>query len=163
MEPIPSNKRTRAAIRTALATSTSTPTIPISLKCTQENLGVRPQIAGFVVPFGSQLNMDGTALYEAAAALFIANLMGLELSITQQIIVCLTAMIASLGAPGIPSAGMVTMIMVLQSVGLPAEAIAILLPIDRILDTVRTVVNVQGDMMISVVVDRHTRDMESSS
>jgi Na+/H+-dicarboxylate symporter len=163
MDPITFFKGTRAALITAFATSSSSATMPLSLKCTQENLGVRPQIAGFVVPFGSQLNMDGTALYEAAAALFIANLMGLELSITQQIIVCLTAMIASLGAPGIPSAGMVTMIMVLQSVGLPAEAIAILLPIDRILDTVRTVVNVQGDMMISVVVDRHTRDMESSS
>jgi Na+/H+-dicarboxylate symporter len=163
MDPITFFKGTRAALITAFATSSSSATMPLSLKCTQENLGVRPQIAGFVVPFGSQLNMDGTALYEAAAALFIANLMGLELSITQQIIVCLTAMIASLGAPGIPSAGMVTMIMVLQSVGLPAEAIAILLPIDRILDTVRTVVNVQGDMMISVVVDRQTRDMESSS
>ena len=163
MDPITFFKGTRAALITAFATSSSSATLPLSLKCAQENLGVRPQIAGFVIPFGSQLNMDGTALYEAAAALFIANLMGLELSITQQLIVCLTAMIASLGAPGIPSAGMVTMIMVLQSVGLPAEAIAILLPIDRILDTVRTVVNVQGDMMISVVVDRHTRISESTS
>lgn len=163
MDPLTFFKGTRAALITAFATSSSSATMPLSLKCTQENLGVRPQIAGFVIPFGSQLNMDGTALYEAAAALFIANLMGLELSITQQVIVCLTAMIASLGAPGIPSAGMVTMIMVLQSVGLPAEAIAILLPIDRILDTVRTVVNVQGDMMISVVVDRHTRDQEITS
>ena len=158
MGPMTFFKGTRAALITAFATSSSSATLPLSLKCAQENLGVRPQIAGFVIPFGSQLNMDGTALYEAAAALFIANLMGLELSLTQQIIVCLTAMIASLGAPGIPSAGMVTMIMVLQSVGLPAEAIAILLPIDRLLDTVRTVVNVQGDMMISVVVDRHTRE-----
>ena len=163
MDPITFFKGTRTALITAFATSSSSATMPLSLKVTQENLGVRPQIAGFVIPFGSQLNMDGTALYEAAAALFIANLMGLELSITQQIIVCLTAMIASLGAPGIPSAGMVTMIMVLQSVGLPAEAIAILLPIDRILDTVRTVVNVQGDMMISVVVDRQTRDLEKPS
>ena len=163
MDPITFFKGTRTALITAFATSSSSATMPLSLKATQENLGVRPQIAGFVIPFGSQLNMDGTALYEAAAALFIANLMGLELSITQQIIVCLTAMIASLGAPGIPSAGMVTMIMVLQSVGLPAEAIAILLPIDRILDTVRTVVNVQGDMMISVVVARQTRDLEKPS
>ena len=124
------------------------------MRCAQQNLGVNPGVVGFVVPLGSQMNMDGTALYEAAAALFIANLVGLDLSIGQQVVVCLTAMIASLGAPGIPSAGMVTMIMVLQSVGLPAEAVAILLPIDRILDTVRTVVNVQGDMMISVVVQR---------
>ena len=159
MNPITFFKGTRTALITAFATSSSSATMPLSMKAAQENLGVRPQVAGFVIPLGTQLNMDGTALYEAAAALFIANLMGLDLSIGQQLIVCLTAMIASLGAPGIPSAGMVTMIMVLQSVGLPAEAIAILLPIDRLLDTVRTVVNVQGDMMISVVVDRHTRNV----
>ena len=159
MSPITFFKGTRTALITAFATSSSSATMPLSMKCAQENLGVRPQVAGFVIPLGTQLNMDGTALYEAAAALFIANLMGLDLSIGQQLIVCLTAMIASLGAPGIPSAGMVTMIMVLQSVGLPAEAIAILLPIDRLLDTVRTVVNVQGDMMISVVVDRHTKNV----
>ncbi len=158
MDPITFFKGTRAALITAFATSSSSATMPLSMKCAQENLGVRPQTAGFVIPLGTQLNMDGTALYEAAAALFIANLMGLDLSLGQQLVVCATAMIASLGAPGIPSAGMVTMIMVLQSVGLPAEAIAILLPIDRLLDTVRTVVNVQGDMMISVVVDRYTRE-----
>lgn len=160
MNPLTFFKGTRSALITAFATSSSSATMPISLKCAQENLGVRPQTAGFVIPLGTQLNMDGTALYEAAAALFIANLMGLDLTLGQQLVVCATAMIASLGAPGIPSAGMVTMIMVLQSVGLPAEAIAILLPIDRLLDTVRTVVNVQGDMMISVVVDRHTRELE---
>ncbi|AWL27966.1 dicarboxylate/amino acid:cation symporter [Acinetobacter defluvii] len=163
MSPITFFKGARAALITAFATSSSSATMPLSMQCAQQNLGVRPQTAGFVIPLGTQLNMDGTALYEAAAALFIANLMGLDLSIAQQIIVCLTAMIASLGAPGIPSAGMVTMIMVLQSVGLPAEAIAILLPIDRLLDTVRTVVNVQGDMMISVVVDHHTKTLEKTS
>lgn len=160
MNPVTFFKGTRAALITAFATSSSSATMPLSMKCAQENLKVRPQTAGFVIPLGTQLNMDGTALYEAAAALFIANLMGLDLTLGQQLVVCATAMIASLGAPGIPSAGMVTMIMVLQSVGLPAEAIAILLPIDRLLDTVRTVVNVQGDMMISVVVDRYTRDNE---
>nr|WP_224972890.1 dicarboxylate/amino acid:cation symporter [Acinetobacter oleivorans] len=162
MNPWTFFKGTRTALITAFATSSSSATMPLSMKCAQENLGVRPQTAGFVIPLGTQLNMDGTALYEAAAALFVANLVGLDLNLTQQIIVCLTAMIASLGAPGIPSAGMVTMIMVLQSVGLPAEAIAILLPIDRLLDTVRTVVNVQGDMMISVVVDRYTKDKDIS-
>ncbi|WP_374572031.1 dicarboxylate/amino acid:cation symporter [Acinetobacter sp.] len=161
MNPVAFFKGARAALITAFATSSSSAAMPLSMKCAQENLGVRPQTAGFVIPLGTQLNMDGTALYEAAAALFIANLMGLDLTLGQQLVVCATAMIASLGAPGIPSAGMVTMIMVLQSVGLPAEAIAILLPIDRLLDTVRTVVNVQGDMMISVVVDRHTRDADA--
>ncbi|GAB3048209.1 dicarboxylate/amino acid:cation symporter [Acinetobacter apis] len=158
MSPWTFFKGTKIALITAFATSSSSATMPLSIRCAQENLGVRPQIAGFVIPMGSHLNMDGTALYEAAAALFVANLIGLDLSLGQQIIVCLTAMISSLGAPGIPSAGMVTMIMVLQSVGLPAEAIAILLPIDRVLDTVRTVVNVEGDMMVSVVVDRYTKE-----
>lgn len=153
MSPLRFFKGARPALITAFATSSSSATMPVSMQCA-ENLGVQPNIVGFVIPLGSQMNMDGTALYEAAAALFVANLVGLDLSIGQQVVVCFTAMIASLGAPGIPSAGMVTMIMVLQSVGLPAEAVAILLPIDRILDTVRTVVNVQGDMMISVVVQR---------
>ena len=115
---------------------------------------MKPEIAGFVVPLGATVNMDGTALYEAAAALFIANLVGIDLNLTQQFIVFITAMIAAIGAPGIPSAGMVTMVMVLQSVGLPAEAIAILLPIDRLLDTLRTTVNVQGDMIGSLVVQK---------
>ncbi len=160
MHPLRFFRGARLALLTAFATSSSSATMPLSIKCAQQNLGVRPQTAGFVIPLGTQLNMDGTALYEAAAALFIANLIGLDLTIGQQVVVCLTAMIASLGAPGIPSAGMVTMIMVLQSVGLPAEAIAILLPIDRLLDTVRTAVNVQGDMMISVVVDRYAQDVD---
>ncbi|CAM5532726.1 Dicarboxylate/amino acid:cation symporter OS=Stutzerimonas stutzeri OX=316 GN=CXK95_00740 PE=4 SV=1 [Stutzerimonas stutzeri] len=104
------------------------------------------------------MNMDGTALYEAAAALFVANLVGVDLTLGQQAVVCFTAMVASIGAPGIPSAGMVTMVMVLQAVGLPAEAIAILLPIDRLLDTVRTSINVQGDITGSVVVQHLAND-----
>ena len=144
----------RDALITAFATSSSSATLPVTMRCTEENLGVRRDIAGFVVPLGATVNMDGTALYEAAAALFIANLVGIELSIVQQLIVFFTAMIAAIGAPGIPSAGMVTMVMVLQSVGLPAEAIAILLPIDRLLDTFRTTVNVEGDMIGSLVVQK---------
>lgn len=144
----------REAIITAFATSSSNATLPVTLRCTEQHLGVRKDIAGFVVPLGATINMDGTALYEAAAALFIANLAGIDLSVSQQLIVFCTAMIAAMGAPGIPSAGMVTMIMVLQSVGLPVEAIAILLPIDRILDAFRTSVNVQGDMIGSLIVQK---------
>jgi Na+/H+-dicarboxylate symporter len=128
------------------------------MRCTTQHLHVKPEIAGFVVPLGATINMDGTALYEAAAALFIANLVGVELTFAQQLVVFFTAMLASVGAPGIPSAGMVTMVMVLQSVGLPAEAIAILLPIDRLLDTLRTTVNVEGDMITSVVVQKMTAE-----
>ena len=144
----------REALITAFATSSSSATLPVTLHCTEIKLGVNKQIAGFVPPLGATLNMDGTALYEAAAALFVANLTGAELNLVQQMVVCFTAIIASIGAPGIPSAGMVTMVMVLQSVGLPAEAIAILLPIDRVLDTVRTLVNVEGDMIGSLIVEK---------
>jgi Na+/H+-dicarboxylate symporter len=144
----------RESLITAFATSSSSATLPVTLRCTTQHLHVKPEIAGFVLPLGATINMDGTALYEAAAAIFIANLAGIELSVAQQLIVFFTAMIAALGAPGIPSAGMVTMVMVLQSVGLPAEAIAILLPIDRLLDTLRTSVNVEGDMIGSLVVQK---------
>lgn len=148
----------REALITAFATSSSNATLPVTMRCTEHNLKVPRDIAGFVVPLGATVNMDGTALYEATAALFVANLVGIELNLAQQMVVFFTAMIASVGAPGIPSAGMVTMVMVLQSVGLPAEAIAILLPIDRLLDTVRTAVNVEGDMIGSLVVQRFVKD-----
>ena len=147
----------RESLVTAFATSSSAATLPVTLRCTTQHLHVKPEIAGFVVPLGATVNMDGTALYEAAAALFVANLMGLDLTLVQQLIVFVVAMIASIGAPGIPSAGMVTMVMVLQSVGLPAEAIAILLPVDRLIDTIRTAVNVEGDMVGSLVVQRFTQ------
>ncbi len=144
----------RQALITAFATSSSSATLPITMRCATKHLNVKSEIAGFVIPLGATLNMDGTALYEAAAALFVANLIGVELSLAQQMIVFFTAMLASVGAPGIPSAGMVTMVLVLQSVGLPAEAIAILLPVDRMLDTLRTTVNVEGDMAASLVVQK---------
>lgn len=144
----------REALVTAFATSSSAATLPITMRCAEQHLHVKRDVAGFVLPLGATMNMDGTAMYEAAAALFIANLAGVDLSLTQQMVVVLTAMLAAFGAPGIPSAGMVTMVMVLQAVGLPAEAIAILLPIDRLLDAFRTTVNVEGDMVGSVVVQR---------
>ena len=151
----------REALITAFATSSSSATLPVSLRCATQHLHVKPEIAGFVIPLGATVNMDGTALYEAAAALFIANLANIELNFVQQLVVLMTAMIAAIGAPGIPSAGMVTMVMVLQSVGLPAEAIAILLPVDRLLDTLRTTVNVQDDMVGSLVVQKLVGDQVS--
>lgn len=160
MTPIKFWRGTREALITAFATSSSAATLPITLRCVEQNLYVKRDIAGFVIPLGATVNMDGTALYEAAAALFIANLVGVDLNLMQQMIVFLTAMLAAMGAPGIPSAGMVTMIMVLQSVGLPVEAIAILLPIDRLLDAFRTSVNVEGDMVGSLVVQNWTRSGE---
>ena len=157
MSPLRFWRGAREALVTAFATSSSSATLPVTLRCVEQHLHVKRDIAGFVLPLGATLNMDGTALYEAAAALFIANLAGIELNLAQQMIVFVTAMIAAMGAPGIPSAGMVTMVMVLQSVGLPAEAIAILMPVDRFLDTFRTAVNVEGDMVGSLVVQKWVR------
>jgi Na+/H+-dicarboxylate symporter len=154
MKPLHFLRGAREALLTAFATSSSSATLPITLRCVEQHLHVKPEIAGFVVPLGATVNMDGTALYEAAAALFVANLVGVDLNGVQQLIVFFTAMLAAIGAPGIPSAGMVTMVMVLQSVGLPAEAIAILLPIDRLLDAFRTMVNVEGDMVGSLIVQK---------
>lgn len=149
-------RNAKEALITAFATSSSNVTMPVTMRCATQNMQVKPEIAGFVIPLGATVNMDGTALYEASAALFVAQLVGIDLSLGQQLVICLTTMISALGAPGIPSAGMVTMVMVLQSVGLPAEAIAILLPIDRFLDTIRTSVNVEGDMIGSLVVQHVT-------
>jgi Na+/H+-dicarboxylate symporter len=147
----------RDALVTAFSTSSSSATLPITMNCAEKNLKVDKDIAGFVLPLGATMNMDGTALYEAVAAIFIANLVGVELSLIQQATVFATAMIASVGAPGIPSAGLVTMMMVLQSVGLPVEAVAILIPIDRPLDAIRTTINVEGDLIGSMVVQRYTK------
>lgn len=152
----------KEALITAFSTSSSTATLPVSLRCITENLKVDRHLARFVLPVGATLNMDGTAMYEAMAALFVANLCGVHLSIVGQLTVMLTAMIASIGAPGIPSAGMVTMIMVLQSVGLPAQAVAILIVIDRPLDTIRTVVNVEGDCIGACVVQRFANKFKTN-
>lgn len=157
MTPLRFWRGAREALITAFATSSSAATLPVTLRCAEQHLHVKRDVAGFVIPVGATMNMDGTALYEAVAALFIANLVGVELSLTQQLIVFMTAMLAAIGAPGIPSAGMVTMVVVLQSVGLPVEAIAILLPVDRLLDTFRTTVNVEGDLVGSLVVQHWTR------
>jgi len=155
MSPLRFFKGAREALITAFATSSSAATLPITLRCTEQHLHVKKDIASFVVPLGATVNMDGTALYEAAAALFVARLAGIELDLAQQAIIFFVAMLGAIGAPGIPSVGMLSMVLVLESVGLPTAAIAILLPIDRILDTVRTAVNVEGDMVASVVVEKY--------
>ncbi|MGE0266927.1 MAG: dicarboxylate/amino acid:cation symporter [Candidatus Omnitrophota bacterium] len=151
----------REALVTAFSTSSSSATLPITYRCMEQNLKADKDIAGFVLPLGATINMDGTALYEAMAALFVANLVGIDLNLLQQITVFFMAILASIGAPGIPSAGMVTMVMVLHSVGLPAEAIAILLPIDRPLDALRTMINVSGDTIGTLIVDHHTSPSEN--
>jgi Na+/H+-dicarboxylate symporter len=154
MSPVAFFKGAREALLTAFVTSSSAATLPVTLRCTEQHLHVKKDIASFVVPLGATVNMDGTALYEAAAALFVARLAGIELDLASQMIVFFVAMLGAIGAPGIPSVGMLSMVLVLESVGLPAEAVAILLPIDRLLDTTRTAVNVEGDMVGSVIVHK---------
>jgi len=152
------------ALITAFSTSSSSATLPITYRCVTENAKVDKDVAGFVLPLGATINMDGTAMYEAIAAIFIANLAGIDLNIVQQLTVFFMSIVASVGAPGIPSAGLVTLLMVLESVGLPIEAaIALLIPIDRPLDAVRTMVNVNGDSIGSKIIDHYTSSAHNKS
>jgi Na+/H+-dicarboxylate symporter len=144
----------REAMAVAFTTSSSYATLPVTQRCAEENLGVPRRIASFVLPLGATVNMDGTAMYEAIAAVFVASLYGIDLSLGSQIVVFIVAIATAIGAPGIPSAGMVTMIVVLEAVGLPGESVGLLLTIDRLLDTFRTVANVEGDAVVAVIVTR---------
>jgi Na+/H+-dicarboxylate symporter len=148
----------------AFSTSSSAATLPVSMKTAQEKLGVSQSVSSFVLPLGSTMNMDGTALFEAVAAIFLAYLYGIELSTLMVITVFLMAMISSIGAPGMPTASMSGMQIVLLAVGIPLEAIAILLIIERPLDTFRTTVNVQGDLIGTLVVQHYLnrRDQQAS-
>ena len=119
-----------------------------------EKANVDKKIAGFVLPLGATVNMDGTALYEAVAAIFIASVFGIELSLFQQIIIFITATLAAIGAASIPSAGLVTMTLVFSAVGLPLEGIAIIIAVDRFLDMFRTATNVWGDLIGAKIISR---------
>ena len=143
-----------AAVATAFSTSSSAATLPVTMTCLEENAGLSDKVVGFVVPIGATVNMDGTALYEAVAAMFIAQVYGVQMGLTQQLLIMLTATLASVGAAAIPSAGLFTMMIVLQAVGLPVEAVGLILAVDRILDMFRTAVNVWGDACGAAVVNR---------
>jgi len=143
----------RAAWAMAFSTASSSATLPLTMECA-EAIGVPRRTTRFVLPLGATVNMDGTALYEAIAAMFIAQAYGVHLGIGEQIVVFLTATTAAIGAAGIPEAGLVTMSLVLTSVGLPLEGIGMILAVDRVLDMCRTCVNVVGDSVGSVVVAR---------
>ena len=139
----------------AFSTSSSAATLPVTFECVEENLGVDKKTAGFVLPIGATVNMDGTSLYQAVAVVFLAQIHMIDLTLGQQIIVVLTATLASIGSAAIPSAGIVMLMVVLQSVGLNPAWIAIILPVDRVLDMVRTTVNVTGDASVSVIIDEY--------
>ena len=136
----------------AFSTSSSAATIPVTLKTVQDELGVNKNVASFVVPVGATINMDGTAIMQGMATVFIAQMSGIDLTLIQYVQVVLLAVVASIGAAAVPSAGTITLVLILQQFGLPLEAIGIILAVDRILDMLRTSVNVTGDAAVSCIV-----------
>jgi Na+/H+-dicarboxylate symporter len=141
------------ALVTAFGTASSSATMPLTIRCAVE-AGVDKRAARFIIPLGATINMDGTALYQAVAAMFIAQAYGIELGLGQQMLIFVTATLASIGAAGIPQAGLVTMLIVFNAVGLPAEGIGLILAVDWFLDRFRTTVNVWGDSVGAAVVER---------
>jgi Na+/H+-dicarboxylate symporter len=142
------------ALLTAFSTASSSATLPVTLDCVQKRAGVSARVAGFVLPLGTSINHAGSALYECAAALFIAQAYGLHLSVVTQVTVVLLALVTSMGIAGIPAASLVAITVILTAVGLPAEAIGVLLVLDRLLDMARTSINVLADSACTVIVAR---------
>jgi len=152
-QPIVYGRKMAPAVATAFSTASSSATLPLSMDCS-EKAGNRRGVSSFVLPLGATVNMDGTALYEAVAALTIAQMYGVPLDLPQQALVLLTALLASVGAAGIPMAGLVMLIVVLQAVGLPLEGIGTIIAVDRVLDMMRTATNVWSDLVGTAVVNR---------
>jgi Na+/H+-dicarboxylate symporter len=153
VRPLTVLRGTRDALVTAFSTASSTATMPVTFSCLRDQVGIREKSASLGALVGANFNNDGTALYEAMAALFIAQMLGMHLDLQQQILVVLTSVMASVGAAGIPEAGLVTMTMVFNAVGLPLEFIPILLTVDWFLDRCRTAINVMGDINVSCLID----------
>jgi len=145
-------KGIRPAQLLAFSTSSSAATLPVTMECVHENVGVDEEVSSFVLPIGATVNMDGTSLYQAIAVIFLAQLHMIDLSAGQQVVIILTATLASIGSAAIPSAGLIMLIVVLQSVNLNPAWIAMIFPIDRLLDMCRTVVNVTGDATVSTII-----------
>jgi Na+/H+-dicarboxylate symporter len=136
----------------AFSTASSSATLPVTIKNAEQNLGVGTRSASFVLPLGATINMDGTAIMQGVATVFIAQAFGLDLSMGDYLLVIATATLASIGTAGVPGVGLITLSMVLQQVGLPVEGIALIIGVDRLLDMIRTAINVTGDTMVSVVI-----------
>ncbi|NVJ86543.1 MAG: dicarboxylate/amino acid:cation symporter [Algoriphagus sp.] len=145
-------KAIRPAQLLAFSTSSSSATLPVTMKQVEEEIGVSEEVSSFVLPLGATVNMDGTSLYQGVAAVFIAQALGMDLSLTQQLMIVLTATLASIGSAGVPGAGLIMLIIVLESIGVPAAGIALIIAPDRILDMFRTVVNVTGDATVCTIV-----------
>ncbi len=147
----------------AFTTSSSAATLPVNMECCQENLGVSKSITSFVLPLGATINMDGTALYQGVATVFIAQVYGMDLSLAQQITVVFMAVLASIGTAPVPGVGIIMLIIILKSVGVPEQGIALILGIDRILDMCRTVTNVTGDAAGAVIVAHSERELTETN
>ncbi|APD08160.1 C4-dicarboxylate transport protein [Flavobacteriaceae bacterium UJ101] len=143
---------------TAWATASSAATLPVTMRTLEEEVGVNPKVSNFVLPLGATINMDGTALYESIAVIFIAGILGIDLSFGDQIVIFITASLAAMGAAAIPGAGLVTMGIVLSAVGMPLDAIGIILAVDALLDQFRTAINVWGDGTASYVINHSEKD-----
>ncbi len=137
----------------AFSTSSSAATLPVTMECARENLGVKKEVASFVLPLGATINLDGTAMYQSIAAVFIAQALGMELDFAAQLTIVLTALLASIGAAPVPGAGLIMLVIILEAIGVPSGGVALILGVDRILDMLRTTANVTGDAMVSVLVN----------
>ncbi|MEM8566520.1 MAG: dicarboxylate/amino acid:cation symporter [Bacteroidota bacterium] len=145
-------KGMRPAMLLGFSTSSSTATLPVTMERVENRLGVSEEVSSFVLPLGATINMNGTSLYQGVSAIFIAQALGLELSLSSQIMIVLTATLAAVGTAGVPGAGLVMLVIVLEAVGIPAAGIALIMAPERILDMVRTMVNITGDASVAVVV-----------
>ncbi|MDN3555768.1 dicarboxylate/amino acid:cation symporter [Halomonas maura] len=150
------------ALVVAYSSASSSGTLPVSLRCAKDNLGVSEGVAGFVLPVGATINMDGTAIYQGVVAVFIAQLLGVDLSLMDYGMIIVTGTLASIGTAGVPGAGLVMLSIVMAQIGLPLEAIAVIAGIDRILDMARTSVNVAGDLMVTTLVGKSEGELDEA-
>lgn len=137
----------------AFSTSSSAATLPVTMECVEDNLNVKKEVASFVLPLGATINLDGTALYQSVAAVFIAQALGMQLDFAAQLTIILTALLASIGAAPVPGAGLIMLVIILEAIGVPSAGVALILGVDRILDMFRTSANVTGDATVSVIVN----------
>ena len=162
LNPVIFIKKMRDAILFAFSTSSSNATIPVTLETATKKMGVDNSIASFTVPLGAMINMDGTAIMQGVATVFIAQVFNVDLSLSDYLMVILTATLASIGTAGVPGVGLIMLAMVLEQVGLPVEGIAIIIGVDRLLDMTRTAVNVTGDCMVTTVVAKSENQFNES-
>ena len=160
LSPVPMFQKMRRVWAFAFSTASSGATLPITLRTVEKGLGVRNSVAGFTVPLGATINMDGTAIMQGVATVFIAQAYGIDLTLSTFVTVILTATLASIGTAAVPGVGLITLALVLEQAGLPLEGIALIIGVDRLLDMVRTAVNVTGDAAVSLVVGRSEKEQE---